>query len=97
MSEMVERVARALMYQAGVAFPAGRRLLWEELDEHHMAAFRADARAAIAAMRDLPDDILGAGCAANPLTPYGLATTLREIVLAEHHAIIDAILNERQP
>jgi hypothetical protein len=52
------------------------------------------ARLILKSLSRLPEKILEAGCAAHPAKPYGIETQLSDIVLAEHQAIIEAILQE---
>lgn len=58
-----------------------------------VADLTAALMAALWVLRDdLPVDVLDAACAANPPPPYNRSTRIGDIVLAEHQALIDAVL-----
>ena len=92
MTDMIERVARALCVSDGT--PPDRPVscldntpLWE--------LHKKAARAAIAAMRDCTPAMLDAGSAAHPAGGYVRETLLTDIIECEWRAMVDAALEEK--
>lgn len=83
MSEVVERVARAI----AETFIEDARPL-----DAKAYAYRYQACCAIAALRDCTPAMIEAGCSSHPDKPYGAHTTLVDIIEAEWRAMIDAAL-----
>lgn len=90
MNPMLERAAHAAAHAAQVAYAADAD---DETTISRGLALRI-CRAVIASLRDPLPDVVEAMCAAHPRLPYSSNTHLSEIVLAEHHALIDAVLGE---
>lgn len=87
MSEMVERVAKAICEASGRGWES---LLGGDETEIRQRKYRNYARAAIEAMRDIPKPLLeasaGEDCHIDPLAG---------IYIDQWEAVIDAILNEK--
>ena len=112
MSEsLIERVARAIATDMGddlAAIPQnkrdwidtrgkGRGEYSRDINMPKAADYRSAARAAIAAMRDLPEPIIDAALAATAARlniPGSAATVNREKMRRRHRAAMDAILKE---
>ena len=89
MTDMIERVAKAL-YERNFD---GKRA--EPSIEPQWSIYTADARAAIAAMRECTPEMLDAGSAAHPAGGYTRGTLLNDIIECEWRAMVDAALGEK--
>ena len=92
MTDMIERVARAIVdtWAAGAVGVEGGG--WDAQDDFGKDAARKCARTAIAAMREPTDEMLDAGSAAHPAGGYVRETLLTDIIEAEWRAMVDAAL-----
>ena len=80
MSEMIERVAKVLMKSS---FSCS----WEQLSPHYQEGYLSDARAAIEAMREPTEEMIGV----SPRIPG-----LRAEIIATYKDMIDSALNPSQ-
>ena len=91
MTDMIERVARAMYHSTGVEF--GLASEWGDHGAEAKDEWRHIARAAIAAMRDCTPAMLDAGSAAHPAGGYRRDTLLNDIIECEWVAMVDAALS----
>ena len=87
MTEMIERVAKAMFVASG-----GNPENYIHLDPK---GWHPHARAAITAMRNCTPAMLDAGSAAHPAGGYTRGTLLNDIIECEWVAMCDAALEEK--